>query len=166
MQQETALSASQIIPAPPPAFDPFSQPHLFQAVTAKRVVAYAIDVIVLAALGGASWVAMSLLGLMTLGILLPLVPVVVAIVPLAYHILLVASPQAATVGMRVMKIKVASIDGRPPTMVQAAVQIVCFYGSVTLTGGFILIVALFNAKRRTLHDFLAGTLVINHENGL
>jgi uncharacterized RDD family membrane protein YckC len=37
---------------------------------------------------------------------------------------------------------------------------VLFYASVGATAGLILLLALFNRRRRTLHDILAGMLML------
>ena len=56
---------------------------------------------------------------------------------------------------------------RPPVWsmyeprLQAALVTIVFYVSVALTGWLVLVVALFNNQRRTLHDYLCGTIVIN-----
>lgn len=160
--------AGQITILPPSnAFDSLADPALYQGVTLKRVLAYAVDVVLVAAIAGAVWAATGILGLLSFGLLLPLQALAVAVVPLLYHVGLIASPAAATLGMRLFGLRVVSIaDGGRPTPLQAAIQIVAFYGSVALTASFVLIVALFNPRRRTLHDMLAGTVVINDEKRL
>lgn len=150
-----------------PGFDPWSHPELYEGITVKRIFAYAIDIIVVMFLGAVVWMATGLLGLMSLGLLLPLQPLAVALVPLAYHTLLIAGPRCATLGMRVMSIQVVSINADPrPSLAQAAIQTVCFYGSIAMTASIILVFALFNSRRRTLHDILAGTVVLNRKNVL
>jgi uncharacterized RDD family membrane protein YckC len=146
--------------------DPWARPELFQGVTLRRILACAVDWGIVLGLTGIVWFAMLLLGLLSFGLLAPLLPLVLALVPLVYHIGLIAGPDAATLGMRLFGLRVVSItalhhgfDGRP-TPLQAIIQIVSFYGSVVMSGGLILVVALFNSRRRTLHDWLAGTVVM------
>ncbi|MBR9970523.1 RDD family protein [Magnetospirillum sulfuroxidans] len=160
--------ASTITILPPSSgVDPRLDPQLFDGITLKRILAYGVDLIVVALVATVIWVGMGVLGILTLGLLLPLQALAVALVPLAYHSLLIASPSSATIGMRLFGIRVVSLlDGAPPSLAQAVIQIVAFYGSVTLTAWLVLIVALFNPRRRTLHDFLAGTVVINAEKRL
>ena len=38
---------------------------------------------------------------------------------------------------------------------------VCFWVSVSVLTPFVLLVGLFNDRRRLLHDYLCGTVVIN-----
>lgn len=156
------------LPALAPSLDPERQPELFIGITSKRVFAYLIDLVVIALLSGLIWVCMVVLGLLTLGLLFPLLPVLMALVPLAYHTLGIVGPAQATPGMRMMGVRVVSLadQGGGPSLAQALVQTVAFYGSISLTGSLILVVALFNPRRRTLHDWLAGTVVINAPKGL
>lgn len=146
--------------------DPWRHPELYSAVTMRRVLAYAVDAGIVLGITGVMWFAMIFLGLLSFGLLLPLLPLVLALVPLVYHIGLIAGPAQATFGMRLFGLRVVSVTAIPhgfggrPTPIQAIIQIVAFYGSVALTGGLVLIVALFSAKRRTFHDWLAGTVVV------
>jgi uncharacterized RDD family membrane protein YckC len=43
---------------------------------------------------------------------------------------------------------------------QAILMAVLFYATIGPTGGLVLLVALFNGRRRTLHDLLSGTVVV------
>lgn len=150
---------------PPGRADPWTHPELFRGITGRRIFAYGIDLVAVSVLVAAVWFAFGILGLLSLGLLLPLQALAVALTPLAYHTLLLASPAAATLGMRMLGIRVATLQddtasGRP-TLFQAMIQTVAFYGSVALTSFLVLAVALFNPRRRTLHDWLAGTVVVN-----
>jgi fatty-acyl-CoA synthase len=42
----------------------------------------------------------------------------------------------------------------------ALIQIVLFYFTVSVTGGLVLLVVLFNRHRRTLHDILSHLVVL------
>lgn len=163
-----AQQSHSVILAPNSAWaDARLHPDYFEAVTLKRIVAYILDIVLVAIISVAVWFASLLLGIVSLGLLLPLQALMVALVPLAYHTLLVSGRHAATFGMRAMGLKVVSIapqipsGGGRPTVFQAMILTVAFYGSIALTGSLILVVALFNARRRTLHDWLAGTVVVN-----
>lgn len=156
-----------IITPSPPWGDPWTYPEYFTGITSKRIFAYLIDVVAVSVAAIIVWVAFGLLGLATLGLLLPLQAVAVALTPLVYHTAFIASQGSATLGMRVLGIRVASLtvsadagSGRP-TLFQAMIQTVAFYGSIALTSFLILVVALFNSRRRMVHDWLAGTVVVN-----
>jgi uncharacterized RDD family membrane protein YckC len=45
------------------------------------------------------------------------------------------------------------------------VHTVLFYTSVGMTGGLILLFALFNRRRRMLHDVFAGMLLLRRMSG-
>jgi uncharacterized RDD family membrane protein YckC len=74
--------------------------------------------------------------------------------------LTIGGRRSATPGMRIMDITVRTWDGRRPGYFQAVVQTILFYATVGLTTWLILAVALFNGRRRCLHDYLCGTLVV------
>lgn len=147
--------------------DPWNHPRYYMGITIRRVYGYLLDIVVVALLWGMAYIASIILGALTLGLLWPLLMVLLAVVPVAYHTLTISGPRSATLGMRIAGIRVMSIapgaegnDGRP-SLLQALIQTVCFYGSIAVTGSLILLLALFNPRRRTLHDFLAGTVVVN-----
>lgn len=156
-----------VIPPEPGWGDAWAHPEYFQGVTLRRIMAYVIDVLVVAALAVPVWFAGMFVTALSFGLLAPLPALALALLPLAYHISLLSMPRSATVGMRVMGLRVVSLSreslawGGRPTLFQAMIQIVAFYGSVAVTGSLILLVALFNPRRRTLHDWLAGTVVVN-----
>lgn len=157
-----------VIPAPTPEWgDAWAHPEYFEGITVKRIIAYALDVVAVTALAVAVWFAGFILGILSFGILFPIQALAVALVPLAYHTLLIAGARSSTLGMRIMGIKVMSIAldaearGGRPTLFQAMILTVAFYGSMALTGSLILLVTLFNSRRRTMHDWLAGTVVVN-----
>jgi uncharacterized RDD family membrane protein YckC len=147
--------------------DPWNHPRYYMGISIRRIYGYLLDMVVVALLWGMAYVASIILGALTLGLLWPLLMVLLAAVPVAYHTLTISGPRSATLGMRIAGIRVMSIapgaegnDGRP-SLLQALIQTVCFYGSIAVTGSLILLLALFNPRRRTLHDFLAGTVVVN-----
>lgn len=147
--------------------DPWNHPRYYMGITVRRIYGYLLDIVVVWLLLGMVYIASVILGALTLGLLWPLLMVMVALVPIAYHTLTISGPRAATLGMRIAGIRVMSIapgaernDGRP-SLLQALIQTICFYGSIAVTGALILLLALFNPRRRTLHDFLAGTVVVN-----
>ena len=147
--------------------DPWAHPQYYMGITTRRVYAYMLDLVVVGLLWGMVFIASVILGALTFGLLWPALMLVLGLVPILYHTLTIAGPHAATLGMRVAGIKVMSLspgalqDSGRPTPLQAMIQTVGFYASIALTCTLILLVALFNPKRRTLHDFLAGTVVVN-----
>ncbi|MBV8535599.1 MAG: hypothetical protein JO128_08410, partial [Alphaproteobacteria bacterium] len=51
-----------------------------------------------------------------------------------------------------------------PVLLQALVQTVLFYVTVTMLTPLVLLVAVFNRRKRTLHDILAGTLTLRRSD--
>ena len=147
--------------------DPWGNPRYYMGITQRRIYAYMLDLVVVGLLWSMVFVASVILGALTFGLLWPVLMVLLGLVPILSHTLTIAGPRSATLGMRVAGIKVMSVapgtvqDGGRPTLLQAMIQTVGFYGSIALTCTLILLVALFNPRRRTLHDFLAGTVVVN-----
>ncbi len=62
--------------------------------------------------------------------------------------------------MQTMGIEVRASDGQRPSLLQAFTMTALFYISIALTSMLILVVALFNDRRRCVHDILSGTIVV------
>lgn len=140
--------------------DAFNDPVLYAGIRSRRSFAYLIDLVVIATIAAAIWFALVLVGVLSFGLLMPLVPLGVAIVPTLYHTLTVGGPHSATPGMRLFDVTVRSWTGERPSLWQAFLMTVTFLVSVGLTGFLILLIALFNSRGRTLHELLSGTVVV------
>ncbi len=142
--------------APP---DPLTEPDLYDGVLPRRVIAYVLDLALIFGL----WIVLSMVfgvaGILTFGALTPLGLVVLAILPVAYHTFFIGR-DGATPGMRMFDLEVRSWTGRPADTSQAFLTTVLFYASVGLTAWLVLLVPLFTDRNRTLHDILAGTIVL------
>lgn len=137
--------------------DPLDDPELYDGVVWRRAVGYLVDVVLIAIAGFCVWVLLGLLTLLSFGLLLPLQIVVLTLLPLAYHTWFIGSA-GATPGMRLFDVELRCWTGERPDFPRAALQTALFYVTVALTSWLVLIVALFNDRSRTLHDYLAGTL--------
>lgn len=151
--------------SPPPWADPWAHPEYYEGITVRRIIAYFLDVIFLGILGGIAWLILSVFTVITFGLLGPIQALILAALPLLYTIPQIAQPGSSTFGMRLMGIRVLSLTLSPqrgacPTLLQATIQTVGFYGSMILTGLLICLIALFNPRRRTLHDWMAGVVVV------
>ncbi len=144
--------------APP---HPLDAPALFDGVLWRRVVAYLLDVTLIALLSLGAWLVFGLAGVLTFGALTQLGIVVLAVLPVGYHTVFLGR-QGATPGMRLFDLELRAWTGRPPDYSQAFLTTVLFYASVGLTAWLILLVAPFTERRRTLHDLLAGTVMVRH----
>jgi uncharacterized RDD family membrane protein YckC len=142
------------------AVDPLADPALYDGIRWRRVFGYIVDLALIALASLAVWLLLAVAGIASFGLLLPLLPIGVALVPLAYHTLQVASPRSATVGMRLFDVEVRAWTGTRPDLWQAFLMTALFLVTVALTGSLILLVPLFNSRGRTLHDYLSGTVVV------
>ena len=68
--------------------------------------------------------------------------------------------------MRAFGLQMHSWNGERPVFLQALAHAALFYLTVGATASLILLFALFNRRRRTLHDVLAGMLMLRRPNGV
>ncbi len=135
-------------------------PADFVGVIPRRMAAFLVDLVVIVMIIVALFVAGVIIAVLTLGLLTPIVAASVPLVGFAYFTLMAGSSQSATIGMQLFDIELRTWDRRRPGYMQAAWHTVLFWASMGLTP-FILLVAFFNGRNRCLHDFLAGTVIIN-----
>ena len=149
----------------PHAYDPATNPELFEGVLARRVVAFLIDFLILSI--PVVFVSMFIfvvgivtfgLGFLFYGLLWP----AMVLWAVAYYGITLGSPASATIGMRAMDIEMRTWYGAPSYFVLGAVHAVVFWVTVSMLTPFVLLVCLFNDRRRCLHDILVGTVVINN----
>jgi uncharacterized RDD family membrane protein YckC len=155
---------SEIVAAPVPGapwLDHLAYPETYDGVTMRRLLAYLVDLLVIAPAVAVVAVIFWTLGVLTFGLLTPLLGVMLIAVPFCYHTLLIGGTRSATLGMRLFGLQVRRLDGGRPDHVLAALLTAAFYISVAFTGWLIMLVVLFNVRGRALHDFLCGTVVIN-----
>jgi uncharacterized RDD family membrane protein YckC len=148
----------------PHAYDPAANPELFALVLPRRVLAFAIDVVVIAIPVVLAWIFIALFGLLTFGLgwtLFWLLSPGSVIWALVYYGMTLGSPASASIGMRAMGLQMRTWYGAPAYFVLGAVHAVLFWLSVTMLTPLILIVGLFDGRRRLLHDMLLGTVIIN-----
>ncbi|MCG8492220.1 MAG: RDD family protein [Sneathiellales bacterium] len=137
------------------------QSFSYGGIRAKRIFAYVVDVICIGILAFAASIVASLLGIITLGLLSPILALLLACVPVAYHTATIGGPWHATVGMRLFGIEVSLNDGRKPDYITAFVHSALFYFTMALTSMLILLVSIFNPQGKLLHDYLTNSTVHN-----
>jgi len=150
---------------PPHAFDPWLQPELFRGVLTRRVVAFLIDLIVLSIPVVLAVLFIAVFGLITLGlgwVLFWLVSPASIIWALLYYGASLGGPHSATLGMRVMDLELRTWYGAPGYFLLGAMHAVLFWISVSVLSPLVLLIGLFNGRRRLLHDIVLGTVVINN----
>ncbi|WP_029586200.1 RDD family protein [Bradyrhizobium sp. URHD0069] len=148
----------------PHAFDPWAQPELFRGVLTRRVFAFLIDLVVLSIPIILACIFIAVFGVVTLGLgwaLFWLVSPASVIWALIYYGATLGGPHSATMGMRAMDLELRTWYGAPSYFVLGAMHAVLFWISVSVLTPFVLLIGLFNGRRRLLHDFVLGTVVIN-----
>ena len=149
----------------PHAFDPWTQPELFRGVLARRVFAFLIDLVVLSIPVILGYLFIAVFGLITLGLgwaLFWLAWPASVIWAVIYYGASLGGPHSATLGMRVMDLELRTWYGAPAYFVLGAMHAVLFWISVSFLSPLVLLVGLFNGRRRLLHDVVLGTVVINN----
>ena len=148
----------------PHAFDPLLQPELFRGVLTRRVFAFLIDLVVLSIPVILAVMFIAVFGVVTLGLgwaLFWLVSPASVIWALIYYGASLGGPHSATLGMRVMDLELRTWYGAPGYFVLGATHAVLFWVSISFLTPLVLLVGLFNSRRRLLHDIILGTVVIN-----
>jgi uncharacterized RDD family membrane protein YckC len=149
----------------PHAYDPATNPELFDGVLSRRVVAFLIDFLVISAPVVLAAMFIFAFGIVTLGLgwaLYWLLPAGSVIWALVYFGASLGGPRSATIGMRVMDLEMRTWYGAPAYFLLGAVHAFAFWFSVSALTPFILLVPFFNRRRRLLHDVVLGTVVINN----
>ena len=149
----------------PHAYDPAANPELFEGVLSRRLLAFFIDVVIIAVPVMAAAIVIFLFGIVTLGLgwmLFWLLSPASVIWALVYYGLTMGSAASATIGMRAMDIEIRTWYGAPAYFLLGAVHAIVYWVSVSVLTPLILLVGLFNTRRRLLHDILVGTVLINN----
>ena len=149
----------------PHAYDPVTQPEMFEGVLARRVLAFVIDFVIISIPVVLAAMFIFAFGIVTLGLgfaLYWLLPAATVIWAIFYFGVTLGGPASATIGMRVVDLEMRTWYGGNAYFVLGAVHAVVFWLSISALTPFILLVAFFNERRRLLHDIVLGTVVVNN----
>jgi uncharacterized RDD family membrane protein YckC len=149
----------------PHAYDPGTGPELSEGVLARRVVAFVIDLIIIALPLVAAAIFIFIFGLITFGLgwaLFWLLSPASVVWALFYYGMTLGSPASATFGMRAVDLEMRTWYGAPSYFVLGAVHAIVYWISVSVLSPFILLVGFFNTRRRLLHDMAVGAVIINN----
>jgi uncharacterized RDD family membrane protein YckC len=150
----------------PHAYDPLANPEMFEGILPRRVLAFFIDLMIVAVPIACASLFILIFGFFTFGlgwILFWLLSPGSLIWALLYYGFTLGNRASATIGMRVMDLEMRTWYGAPCYFLLGAVHAIVFYLTVTTLTPLILLVGFFNERRRLLHDLLLGTVVINNE---
>ncbi len=149
----------------PHAYDPAVQPELFEGVLSRRIVAFLIDACIVLLPMLVVALVMLVFTVLTLGFgifVFALLGPITAIWAILYVGITLSSPHSATYGMRAMGLEMRTWYGAPMYFVLGAIHALFFWVLTSALTPLVLLITLFNARRRTLHDFLTGAVVINN----
>jgi len=137
--------------------------RLYEGVRTRRILAFCIDYFIVSLLLIPFAVLVFLLGIVTFGLGWGLFSILAPLVAFIYVWNTLGGPRQATIGMRMMAIRLERLDGRPIDGLTAVVHTVLFWAANVIISPLILVIALFTDRKRTLHDLLLGTVVIRSD---
>ncbi len=137
--------------------DPLENPDLYDGLIWRRSLAFLLDACLMMLVMVPLWI----LNVFTFFLLTAALSFLWA-VPLfvLYYTLTVGGELGATLGMRWCGIRVRDWQGGKPSHLHAFIASALYWFLVPMTGGLILLVGLFNNRRRQVHDMLSGTVVV------
>lgn len=146
------MTYSQTYSGPP---DPDIDPQFYQGVPAKRLLAFAIDVI-------AVWGIAILASLLTLGVGFIFFAFIVVVVDAIYRITTITN-HSATFGMRIMGIELRDAQGQPFNLVHAVAHTIMFYVAAAFVIVQLISVLMMAGSHygRGVHDLPIGSTMIN-----
>jgi uncharacterized RDD family membrane protein YckC len=139
--------------------------RVYEGVRTRRILAFIVDYLLVALLTIPFAIIVFLLGIITLGLGWVLFSILFPAVALAYIWSTLGGKEQATVGMRMMNIRLERLDGRPVDGLLAIVHSVLFWAGNVLLTPLILLASLFLDRKRTVHDLLLGTVVARTDRG-
>ena len=133
----------------PDVYDPATNPELFEGVMRRRILAFVIDVIVIAVPIAAATLCILVFGIFTFGLgLILLWPLHAGAVTWAvlYYGFTLGGSASATIGMRAVDLEMRTSYGAPSYFVLGAVHAIGYWLSFTLLTPAILLVGLVNDR--------------------
>ena len=133
--------------------------RVYEGVLSRRMMAFVIDYVLVALMTVPFAILVFVFGVFTLGLGWALFSVLFPAVALIYIWNTLGGASQATVGMRMMDIRLERLDGQPIDGLVAVVHTVLFWAGNVLLTPLILLATLFLERKRTVHDLLLGTVV-------
>lgn len=139
--------------------DPHSSPELFEEILQRRMMAFAIDFVIIAILGIILTALGMVAGIFTFGLAWLGLPLVSLLAPLIYYTVTLGGLSRATIGMRKMDIVLTSTGNEPLDSWHTLAHVVLFWLSWSFTP-LIFAIGLFSKRRQLGHDLLVGSLMV------
>lgn len=139
----------------------FAEAGFYRNIIWKRLIAHLVDVLILLTLAVPLLLVLIFGAIISFGLLA--VPFALAFLAarVIYYAGYTGGPSSATPGMKLLGIEVRCADGGRPDHARAFLRVVLYYASIGLLTPLVLLAVLFSSHRRTLHDLLTDTLVVN-----
>jgi uncharacterized RDD family membrane protein YckC len=135
-------------------------------VLARRMIAFMIDLAIITVPIVFACIFIFFFGVVTFGLgwaLFVLVAPGAVIWAVIYCGVTMGGPASGTIGMRTVDLEVRTWYGAPCYSLLGAVHAIAFWVTISALTPLVLVIGLVNERRRLLHDFLLGTVVINNE---
>lgn len=136
-----------------------TDPRALDGILSRRVMAFVVDYLIVGLLTLLAGVLVFFLGILTLGAGWLLYAILFPAVVGLYVWNTLGGPEQATIGMRVVNIRLSRLDGAPIDGLTAVVHTMLFWAFNAVLTPLILLAVLFLDYKRTLHDLLLGTVV-------
>jgi uncharacterized RDD family membrane protein YckC len=140
--------------------DPETAPELFEGVLTRRVIAFAIDLLILSGVVAIAVLVTIFIGIFTLGLGFLATPLILLMAIVVYYGATLGSSRRATIGMQTMDIVLTPTRGSPLDGWRAFAHPLIFWLTSWVLPPFSLLVALFTPRRQLLHDLVLGTLMV------
>lgn len=144
----------------PHAYNPRTQPELFEGVLGRRSVAFLIDATLILLFTVSAYLLVFILGFVTLGLGWLLFGLIFPGVALGYYALTLGI-NGSTPGMAAMGLELRMWYGEPVYVIMALAHAILFWLTIAMFTPIVLLIGFFNDRRRLLHDLLLGTVMIN-----
>ncbi len=142
---------------------PLDDWRAFEGVRTRRVLAFFLDYLIIGLLIIPFAILVAILGVLTLGFGWLLFGILGPAVALIYVWNTLGGRSQATVGMRMMGIRLERLDGAPVDGLLAVVHTVLFWAGNAVLTPLILLATLFLDRKRAVHDLLLGTVVVRDD---
>ncbi|WP_439272617.1 RDD family protein [Pseudochrobactrum sp. HB0163] len=134
--------------------------RLYEGVRTRRIFAFLIDYFIVLLLCIPVAIIIALLGIITFGLGWMLYSILLPLVALPYVYCTVGGRRKATLGMRMMDIRIERLDGKPVDGIYAVVHTILFWAANVLLTPLILLATLFLEYKRAVHDLLLGAVIV------
>ncbi|GHC68422.1 RDD family protein [Limoniibacter endophyticus] len=135
-------------------------PRTYRGVLTRRIMAFLVDLCIVFLLCIPAAIVIFVLGILTLSLGWVLYGILFPLVAIPYVWWTVSSPHQATIGMRMMDIRLERIEGGRIDGALAIAHSVLFWAGNALLTPLVLLIALFTRRKQTLHDLLLRTVVV------